>query len=125
MVQSRGERDREHLKGARTLKKTENKGKTETDNSETLNILRLRAEARALLEDPGGPPIIITEYTEPVFDAAGEHIYGGRVCDSRTAEVNGKILVRGEGESLEEFKARACLEVPAMQTGAITMRADG
>jgi hypothetical protein len=84
-----------------------------------------RAAARAVLDDPGRPPIIISEYVEPVFDDAGKHIYGGKVCDSRTASVNGTTIGRGEGESLEEFKERCCRLVPAMQTGIVEMRGDG
>ena len=84
-----------------------------------------RAAARAALNDPGRPPIIISEYTEPVFDAEGRHVFGGKVCDSRTATVNGELLVRGQSESLDDFRDRCCQSAPAMQTGIIEMRGDG
>ena len=81
-----------------------------------------RAAARKLLAER---PVLITEYTEPTFDAEGHHIYGGRVCDSRTALVNGKPLDRLENESLAEFKERAVNAVPAMHVGVVEMLPDG
>lgn len=106
-------------------------------NSDTLHpgdfepgSIESRAAARAVLADPARPPIIVTEYSEPVLDAEGRHIYGGRVCDSKTAVISSgsmddKILERQEGESLDAFRQRACLEVPALQGGQVRMRWDG
>lgn len=80
-----------------------------------------RAAARAVLCDPARPPILVTEYAEPMFDAAGRHIYGGRECDSRVALINGQPLERLENESLAEFKQRAINAVPAMRTAHVQM----
>jgi hypothetical protein len=77
-----------------------------------------------LLADPKQPPIIISEYVEPVFDGEGNHVWGGRVCDSKTANVNGTIMRRMAAETLDDFKARCCASLPARRGGVITMRGD-
>ncbi len=85
-----------------------------------------RAAARAVLDAPGRPPIIISEYTEPgPRDEQGRMNGSPVVCESRTADVNGVILTRAENETMEQFTERCCASVPAMRTGIITMRGDG
>jgi hypothetical protein len=83
-----------------------------------------RAAAR-MLACSARPPIIITEYVSAVGPPDEDGCPTGPVtCDSRTAEVNGKILVRGETESDADFRERCIAEVPAMKWGFVTMRGD-
>lgn len=83
-----------------------------------------RAAAR-MLAGSERPPILIVEYVSARGPRDEDGCPTGPVtCDSRTAEVNGKILTRAENESDAEFRERCISEVPARKWGHITMRGD-
>ena len=83
-----------------------------------------RAAAR-MLAGSERPPILITEYVSAKgpLDENGAPT-GPPTCESRTAEVNGKILTRAENESDAEFRERCIAQVPALRWGFITMKGD-
>jgi len=83
-----------------------------------------RAAARALI-GPEGPAIVITE----LISARGPRDEDGRptgppTCYSDTAEVDGKLFVREENESQEDFRARCIAAAPATRWGFIQMNGD-
>jgi len=89
-------------------------GKPNPDNSE--HLLRMRAEARALLEDPNRLPVLWAEAVSVGRDNEGNFI-GPPVCEARHATVKivgypDRDYMRLDGESIERFKARITSELP-------------
>jgi hypothetical protein len=94
------------------VNKTRQNEKSERDSSEPLDILRLRAEARAALENPGpGPAYIVFEWVGVIRDSSGELV--GPNEDFKRAEIGGRVFVRSEEETLAAFEARVIGELPA------------
>jgi hypothetical protein len=82
-----------------------------------------RAAAR-MLTGPEGPPIIVTEYVSPGPRDEQGRMIGPPTCNSKTAEVNGKVLIRGGTETDANFRRRCIAAVPARKWSFITLRGD-
>jgi hypothetical protein len=96
------------------VKKPGRKGIPERDNSEPLDIMRLRAKARALLENPSpGPAYIVFEWVGVIRDSNGALI--GPNEDFRAAEIGDRVFERGSEETLDAFRTRVVGELPATQ----------
>ena len=79
------------------------------------DILRMRAEARALLQDPDQGPTIITQYVGCLRDADGRLL--GPNLNFNRAKVGARAFERGEHEPLADFEARVESELPAIGVG--------
>ncbi|MGH9727516.1 MAG: hypothetical protein ACRD4V_02860 [Candidatus Acidiferrales bacterium] len=79
-----------------------------------------RAQARAMLTRPGGPPSLNIHFVAPTRDA-NENIGAPTPCEVSSATVrNGhteKNLTRGACESARDFEKRVCDELPACGAG--------
>jgi hypothetical protein len=91
------------------VNETGNEGKPDTD------ILRLRAEARALLQDPDNL-CLITQWVGARRDSEGRLL--GPNFNFTKAEVGGRMFERGETETLACFEARVKAEMPAVRGDA-------
>jgi hypothetical protein len=84
--------------------------------------LRLRAEARAILQDPGQGPILLTQYVGTRRDSQGQVL--GPDLDFTRARVGGQAFERCKDETLSAFEDRVIAETPAIGIAAATFWSD-
>jgi len=74
---------------------------TDWDKSEVHELLRLRAQARALLEDSSGPINFFIVFASSTG-----------ICESHTAGGAGETFHRLPAETMDEFKQRVHRQMP-------------